>query len=127
MCVLLPWQPTPVTLAEKIPWMEKAGGPQSMDCKESDTTERLHFHFLSLCRQFSRLHSFQLLFGSSAFCTSFSVRWFTHTDKLLSESFIILGFQCCHAFFFFFLLSFTLSAIGFDKCILSCIHHYSIT
>jgi len=25
--------------------MEKHGGLQSMGCKESDTTERLHFHF----------------------------------------------------------------------------------
>ena len=27
------------TLAWKIPWMEEAGGLQSMGCKESDTTE----------------------------------------------------------------------------------------
>ena len=31
------------TLAWKIPWMEEPGGLQSMGCKESDTTERLHF------------------------------------------------------------------------------------
>ena len=41
------------TLAWKIPWTEKPGGLQSMVgyslfCKESDTTERLHFLFLSL-------------------------------------------------------------------------------
>ena len=29
------------TIAWKIPWTEEPGG-----CKESDTTERLHFHFL---------------------------------------------------------------------------------
>ena len=37
-------------LAWRIPWMEELGGLQSMDCKESDTTERLHFtslHFTS--------------------------------------------------------------------------------
>ena len=34
------WQPTPVFLPRKIPWME---GP--WDHKESDMTERLHFHF----------------------------------------------------------------------------------
>ena len=34
-------------LAWRIPWMEELGGLQSMGCKESDTTERLHFHFLS--------------------------------------------------------------------------------
>ena len=39
-------------LAWRIPWMEELGGLQSMDCKESDTTERLHFtslHFTSRC------------------------------------------------------------------------------
>ena len=34
------WQPTPVFLPRKIPWME---GP--WDHKESDMTERLRFHF----------------------------------------------------------------------------------
>ena len=32
-------------LAWRIPWMEELGGLQSMGCKESDMTERLHFHF----------------------------------------------------------------------------------
>ena len=32
-------------LAWRIPWMEELGGLQSMGHKESDTTERLHFHF----------------------------------------------------------------------------------
>ena len=32
--------------AWRIPWMEELGGLQSMGGKESDTTERLHFHFL---------------------------------------------------------------------------------
>ena len=32
-------------LAWRIPWMEELGGLQSMGCKESDTTERLHFTF----------------------------------------------------------------------------------
>ena len=31
-------------LAWRIPWMEEPGGLQSMGSKESDTTERLHFH-----------------------------------------------------------------------------------
>ena len=35
------------TLAWKIPWMEEPDRLQSMGCKESDTTERLHFHFHS--------------------------------------------------------------------------------
>ena len=34
-------------LAWKIPWTEEPGRLQSMGSQESDTTERLHFHFLS--------------------------------------------------------------------------------
>ena len=41
------------TLAQKIPWMEEPGaGYCPSGGKESDTTERLHFHFL----QFSALN-----------------------------------------------------------------------
>ena len=32
-------------LAWRIPWTEEPGGLQSTGGKESDTTERLHFHF----------------------------------------------------------------------------------
>ena len=41
--------PHPSTLAWKIPWMEEPGRLQSMGSLESDTTERLHFHFLLSC------------------------------------------------------------------------------
>ena len=37
------------TFAWKIPWTEKPGRLQSMGSRESDTTERLHFHFSLLC------------------------------------------------------------------------------
>ena len=37
------------TLAWKIPWTEEPGGLQSMGREESDTTERLHFHFSLSC------------------------------------------------------------------------------
>ena len=37
------------TLAWKIPWMEEPGGLQSMESEDSDTTERLHFHFSLSC------------------------------------------------------------------------------
>ena len=37
------------TLAWKIPWVEEPGGLQSMGSLESDTTERLHFHFSLSC------------------------------------------------------------------------------
>ena len=36
------------TFTWKIPWMEEPGGLQSMGSLESDTTERLHFHFNAL-------------------------------------------------------------------------------
>ena len=35
-------------LAWRIPWMEELGGLQSTGHKESDTTERLHFHFIHI-------------------------------------------------------------------------------
>ena len=34
-------------LAWRIPWTEELGGLQSTGCKESDMTERLHFHFVA--------------------------------------------------------------------------------
>ena len=37
------------TLAWKIPWTEEPGRLQSMGLLESDTTERLHFHFSLSC------------------------------------------------------------------------------
>ena len=41
--------PHSTTLAWKIPWTEEPGRLQSMGCKESDTTEQLHFHFSLSC------------------------------------------------------------------------------
>ena len=37
------------TLAWKVPWTEEPGGLHSMGREESDTTERLHFHFSLSC------------------------------------------------------------------------------
>ena len=37
------------TFAWKIPWMEEPGRLQSMGLLETDTTERLHFHFSLSC------------------------------------------------------------------------------
>ena len=34
-----------IILAWRSPWTEELGGLQSMGRKESDTTERIHFHF----------------------------------------------------------------------------------
>ena len=38
------WQPPPVLLPGKYHWQRSLVGYSSWDCKESDTTERLHFH-----------------------------------------------------------------------------------
>ena len=38
-------------LAWRIPWTEELGGLESRGLKESDTTERLHFHFNLLCKK----------------------------------------------------------------------------
>ena len=45
------WQPTPVLLPWKIPWMEEPGGLQSMEVAKSQTqlhdfTFTFHFHAL---------------------------------------------------------------------------------
>ena len=37
------------TLAWRIPWVEEPGRLQSWGCEESDTTERLPFHFSLSC------------------------------------------------------------------------------
>ena len=38
----------PTILAWTIPWIEEAGGLQSMGSLRVDTTEQLHFHFHAL-------------------------------------------------------------------------------
>ena len=48
------WQPTPVLW--KTPWTEEPGSYSPWGRKESDTTERLHFPFLSLFCCTSRPH-----------------------------------------------------------------------
>ena len=88
------------------------------------------FTFFHFAVSFQDFIHFNCYLGHQHFCSSFSVRLFTHTVKFLVVRVLcypgISGLSC---FFFFFLytVSFTLSAIGFDKCILSCSHHYSIT
>ena len=39
------------SLARKIPWMEEPGRYSPLGHQESDTTERLHFHFLSFINE----------------------------------------------------------------------------
>ena len=47
--VYLKRAPHSSTLAWQIPWTEEPGRLQSMGSLESDTTERLHFHFSLSC------------------------------------------------------------------------------
>ena len=48
-CVRQAMAPHSSTLAWKIPWTVEPGRLQSMGSLESDTTERLHFHFSLSC------------------------------------------------------------------------------
>ena len=50
------------TFAWKIPWTEEPGRLQSMGLLESDTTERLHFHFHALEKEMAT-HSSVLAWG----------------------------------------------------------------
>ena len=43
------WHPTPALLPGKSHGQRSLVGCSPWGCKESDTTERLHFHFLLLC------------------------------------------------------------------------------
>ena len=48
-------------LAWRIPWTEELGGLQSTGRKESDMTERLHFHFHKLQRGKFKIHAMFLV------------------------------------------------------------------
>ena len=53
------------TLAWEIPWTEEPGRLQSMGLLESDTTERLHFHFSLSCIGEGNGNPLQFLPGES--------------------------------------------------------------
>ena len=55
-------------LAWRIPWMEELGGLQSMGRKESDTTERPHFHFHLLLRRKAMTNLGSILKGRGIIC-----------------------------------------------------------
>ena len=48
------WQPTLVLLPGEFHGLRSLVGYSPWSCKESDTTERLHFHFLSLLFDYSK-------------------------------------------------------------------------
>ena len=65
-------------LAWRIPWTEEPGGLQSMDRKESDTTERLHFHFqfrLKLQWSYRNLRSLWKLYSIIHFSSKSKSDW----------------------------------------------------
>ena len=49
MCTRRQWHPTPVLLPGKSHGRRSLVGSSPLGHEESDTTERLHFHFLLLC------------------------------------------------------------------------------
>ena len=53
-------------LARRIPWLEKPGGLQSTGCKESDTTEQLHFNN-NRKRSFRVEHFYDECYGKGTF------------------------------------------------------------
>ena len=72
-------------LAWRIPWTEEPGGLQSMGVTESDTTERLNFHFNLIILRF-------ILVEKSAKAHSFSLLYRTQVDGCLNYShFFILN------------------------------------
>jgi len=85
--------------AWKIPWREEHGRLQSMGFKELDTTERLHFHFLSTILSSSSVISSSasdivLLISSRVFLVSVIVLFFfVCLFFILSRSLLILAFS----------------------------------
>ena len=51
------WQPSPVLLPGKFHGLRSPVGYSPWGCKESDTTERLHFHFLVILESLSSDYS----------------------------------------------------------------------
>ena len=75
------WQPIPVLLSGKSHGQRILIGPSSWDLKESDMTERLHFHFYTYWNCYINLfYSKGLLHGS-------------HKNYFLSHNFFYYKFQ----------------------------------
>ena len=60
------------TLAWRIPWREEPGKLQSLGCKESDTTERLHFT-LSICPETDKVNHFSVTWIQEIFFLSLAL------------------------------------------------------
>ena len=78
----------------KIPWTEEPGRLQSMGCKESDTTEQLHFlFFLSVGKQTYQGNIKNM--GQINLLKSQRYRWLPH-DLFTAMSLHVL--KLCHCF-----------------------------
>ena len=93
------------TLAWKIPWMEEPGRLQSMGSLESDTTERLHFHFSLSCIGEGNGNPLQCSFlenprgGGACWAAVYGVAesW-TRLKRLSSLAWVLSHFSCVQLF-----------------------------
>ena len=60
------WQPTPVFLPGKSHGRKSMAGYSPWGCKESDTTERLHFTSFVIHTVFSQMFDFRILLSGRA-------------------------------------------------------------
>ena len=75
------WQPTPVVLPRKFHGQRSLVGYSPQGCKESDMTERLHFHFLQKKSVWQGLTSCNVWCFIQDF--SISVHWFSFSSAQL--------------------------------------------
>ena len=73
------------TFAWKIPWTEKPGRLQSMGSLESDTTERLHFHFYVLEKEMAT-HSSVLAWRTPGTGEPVGCHLWSHTESDMTEA-----------------------------------------
>ena len=72
------------TFAQKIPWTEEPGRLQSMGSLQSDTTERLHFHFYALEKEMAT-HSSVLAWRIPGTGSLVGYRLWGHTESDATE------------------------------------------
>ena len=96
------------TLAWKIPWTKEPGRLQSMRSLESDTTERLHFHFSLSCIGEGNSNPFQCSYlenprdGEAWWAAVYGVAQSRTRLKRLSSSSVSSILKLYYLFIFFF-------------------------